>query len=165
MEKGGLLKDTFRLFRLPRFPFEWLLSVDHFPIWRQHLIYSHSNGKDLRDILVQRFSSNMVILSLFLSIEVSTLFSPSDSATEVRAALRSNDYFDMKFAIGIIIILDIILTLMAILAAFTAWAMVSAIGDKNVHYIIRSSIGLYATQLPSRMLVAATYLFLTWQVI
>lgn len=107
----------------------------------------------------------MVILSLFLSIEVSTLFSPSDSATEVRAALRSNDYFDMKFAIGIIIILDIILTLMAILAAFTAWAMVSAIGDKNVHYIIRSSIGLYATQLPSRMLVAATYLFLTWQVI
>ena len=158
----NVLSDMVRLLRLPRFPFEWLLSVDHFPIWRLHLIYSHSDGKNLRDILIQRFSSNMVILSLFLSIEVATLFSPSDAATDVRHALRDEEYSSVKFAIGIIIIFDIIITLMAILAAFTAWAMVSAIGDKNVHYIVRSSVGLYATQLPSRMLVAATYLFFTW---
>lgn len=48
------------------------------------------------------------------------------------------------------------------MATFYAWAIVSAISDSNAHAILRSSIGLYATQLPSWLIMCAIYTFFTW---
>uniref|UniRef100_A0A7R9WD00 Uncharacterized protein n=1 Tax=Pseudictyota dubia TaxID=2749911 RepID=A0A7R9WD00_9STRA len=51
------------------------------------------------------------------------------------------------------------------MATFTAWAIVSTISGNNAHCIIRSSVGLYASQMPSRFLVAAIYSFILWCVL
>lgn len=166
MKRNPSFKERFgnirKLLRLPRSPLEWFISVDHFPIWRTHLTHSHSNGGTLRKILVTRFSSIMVVLSLLLSIEVSTLYSPSDIGTEIRTALADDEFRNAKFWIGILILLDIIATFTAIIAAFTAWGMFSTVGDENIHFLMKSSIGLHSTQLPSRLLLVSAYLFFSW---
>jgi hypothetical protein len=115
--------------------------------------------------MTQRFASNMVFMSLLLSSEVGVLFSPSQPADRMRARLFAGDVDTYDFWAGLLLCISIIVTLCTLVATFTAWAIVSPINGRNAHCIIRSSVGLYATQLPSRLIVLAIYLFLSWIVV
>eukprot|EP00978_Attheya_sp_CCMP212_P020238 scaffold57656_cov61-Attheya_sp.AAC.4 len=152
------------LMKLPEWS-EYIVSVDNSPIWRRHIAWSNENGTLLRDHMTQRFASNMVFMSLLLSSEVGVLFSPSLPADRMRARLFNGDASTYDFWAGLLICISIIATLCTLVATFTAWAIVSTINAKNAHCIIRSSVGLYATQLPSRLTVLAIYLFLSWIIV
>jgi len=54
------------------------------------------------------------------------------------------------------------LTFMTLLATFTAWAIISSVSDVNARCVLRSSIGLHASGLPSKTIVLALYTCLTW---
>jgi hypothetical protein len=54
-----------------------------------------------------------------------------------------------------------LLTLLSLIALFTAWGMVNSIDEVNMHCIFRSSIGQYAAELPGRLIVCSIYAFLT----
>jgi len=146
-------------------PSEFLVTVDQKHIWRKHIAWSKPNGKDLRDYTTQRFSSNMVFLSLILAAELNVLFNGSPITTEMRAQMMQGNYGSVKHWIGYIILLSACVTITALVSTFTAWGMVSSIGDKNAHCLLRSSIGQLVTSLPSNYVVASLYLFLTWLVL
>jgi len=57
------------------------------------------------------------------------------------------------------------LTVSTLLANFTAWAILDAVSAENSHAVLRSSIGLYAAQLPARMVVLSIYCFMIWVII
>lgn len=149
---------------LPRLH-EHLVSVDHFPIWRRHVAWSRQSGINLRDQTIQRFSSNMVFMSLLLGTTVGVLFSPSKPADAMREHLFNSDYDSYDFWAGLLICFSIPLTLCTLVATFTAWAVVSVLSDSNAHCFLRSSVGLYASQLPSRLIVLSIYIFLIWMII
>lgn len=146
-------------------PIEYFVTVDHFSVWRRHLAWAKNDGGELRKCLTERFASSMVLLSLFLGAELSVLFNGSQSATLMRMHMRRQDYSEISFWIGDVIFLSVFLTLSAILSTFTAWGMVSSISDCNMHCLLRSSIGQYVTQLPSRLLVTALISFFLWVVL
>jgi len=142
---------------------EALITIDHFHVWREHIAWSKKDESSARDYMVQRFSSNMVFLSLLLGTEIGVLFSPSDPAKVVRAAISDDyNYLNPHFWVGIFLIFSVINTTLAILSSFTAWAIISSLGASNTQCVIRSTVGMYACMLPSRMLIASLYLFLIW---
>lgn len=47
-------------------PLEYFFTLDNFPLWRRHLAWAKTDGADLRNHTVQRYSSNMVFLSLMM---------------------------------------------------------------------------------------------------
>lgn len=55
---------------LPKIPLEHIVPVDQFGLWRQHQIWAINDSEQLRNLLTQRFSSNVVFLSLLLSTEI-----------------------------------------------------------------------------------------------
>lgn len=112
--------------------------------------------------MTQRFASSMVFMSLLLSAELGVLFNSSGVTTEMRAAMINHNHTDMKFYIGILVILSVFLTLFTLIATFCAWGMVSAVSSSNAHCMLRSSVGQYVTQLPSRLLVSSEYCFIVW---
>lgn len=112
--------------------------------------------------MTQRFASNMVFMSLLLGAEIQTLFNSSQITTQMRMHMRNCDYTEITFWIGVVIFLSVFLTLFTILSTFTAWGMVSSVSDSNAHCLLRSSIGQYVTQLPSRFIVAALNSFILW---
>ena len=146
-------------------PSEFLVPVDQTTLWRRHIAWAKPNGKDIRDYTTQRFSSNMVFLSLLLGSQMSTLFNSAKFSTDIRYALRDEQYGDLKFLIGCVMVLGACVTAIGLIATFTAWSMISAISDSNAHSVLRSSMGQYVTNLPSRFVVAALYLFLTMLVL
>jgi len=115
--------------------------------------------------MTQRFASNMVVLSLFLSTELSVLFSPSSPAHVVRLALADHNLRNYQFYAGLLLCCCIMLTICALVATFTAWAIVSSLSDANAHCVLRSTLGLYACQLPSRLIVSSLYVFLSWVIL
>lgn len=141
---------------------EWFFTVDGFSIWRRHLAWSFSDGKDLRDYMTQRYASCMVFMSLLLSIELNVLFNSAGVTTEVRRALMEEQHATVSFWTGIAVILSAVLTLLSLISTFTAWSMVSSISEANAHCIFRSSIGQYAAELPGRFIVGSIYSFLIW---
>eukprot|EP00566_Odontella_aurita_P013747 CAMPEP_0113529804 /NCGR_PEP_ID=MMETSP0015_2-20120614/2591_1 /TAXON_ID=2838 /ORGANISM="Odontella" /LENGTH=456 /DNA_ID=CAMNT_0000428463 /DNA_START=364 /DNA_END=1734 /DNA_ORIENTATION=+ /assembly_acc=CAM_ASM_000160 len=104
----------------------------------------------------------MTIMSLMLSGALMVLFNSSRLTSEMRQCLYDLTYDDLKFWIGLVIVASIFLILFTLTANFTAWGIVSSISKSNSHCILRSSIGQYAAQLPSQLLVSAMYSFLIW---
>lgn len=146
-------------FGIPSFPKEHAFTVDQFGIWRNHLVWSKLDAKQLRSLLTQRFSSNSVFLSLLLSAEIAILFSPSNPADTVREALKVYD-MSVAFFAGLALCLSIFVTAAGLYATFSAWAIVSTVSDLNTHGVLRSSLGLYCCTLPSRLIVCALYVFI-----
>ena len=161
-------KSYFKLFSLNN-PRDYFVTVDHFPLWRRHLVWARTmggdkkEGKELRDHMTQRFSTNMVFMGLLMSTELNILFSPCDTSTEMRLVLQSkNGHRELIFYAGVFLIISVFLTFFALLATFTAWAIISSISDSNAHCILRSRIGLTAAQLPSRLIASSIYMFFVW---
>ena len=153
-----------RLYGLPRW-YEYFVSVDNFPIWRRHLAWSHHDGDKLRDHMTQRFASNMVFMALLLTSDVAVLFSPSNPSEKMRQGLLSGNIYDLNYWAGVLVCTSLFLIFVSLVATFSAWAMVSSIAANNAHSILRSSVGLYATQLPSRTIVLSIYAFYTWAIL
>jgi hypothetical protein len=144
---------------------EYIVTVDHFSIWRRHISWAMESGKALREYMTQRYAASMVFMSLLLSAELSVLFNSAGVTTQVRQALMEERHTSVSFWAGIAIILSAVLTLLSLISTFTAWTMVSAVSDANAHCIFRSSIGQYAAELPGRFIVGSIYSFLTWLIL
>ena len=143
-------------------PHEYIITVDMKTIWRRHLAWSKHDGGELRTYMTQRFASNMTMMSLLLSAELGVLFNSSLITTTMREKMMEQDHSDLKFYIGLLITTSVFLTLACLLSTFVAWSMVSAVSSANAHAMLRSSIGQYVTQLPSRLLVSSIYCFILW---
>lgn len=144
---------------------EFVVTVDHFSIWRRHLAWAVPNGKDLREHMTQRYASSMVFMSLLLSTELQVLFNSAGVTTQMRHALLTEDYLSTGFWAGFAVIMSAFLTLLGLISTFTAWIMVSSVSDANAHCIFRSSIGQYVAELPGRFIVGSIYSFLLWLVL
>lgn len=103
----------------------------------------------------------MVFLSLLLGTDLSVLTNSSKLTTDIRQALTEEDY-GLEYAIGIVLALACCVTLVGLVATFSAWSMISAISESNCNTLLRSSMGQYVTAMPSRFVVASLYLFLVW---
>lgn len=141
-------------------PSEFFVTVDHSTTWRKHLAWSKPKGKDLRNYTTQRFSSNMVFMSLILGTEISLLFNSSEVTTDIRTQMIEANYTSLRYWIGFFILLSACVTVIALVCTHTSWGLINAIGDNNAHCLLRSSIGQYVCSLPSNFAVAALYLFL-----
>lgn len=86
-------------------------------------------------------------------------------STQIRLNLENKEYFTIKYVIGCVLILGACITVLGLVATYTAWGLISAISDTNSHAILRSSMGQYVTSLPSKFVVAALYLFLIWLIL
>eukprot|EP00591_Stephanopyxis_turris_P002696 CAMPEP_0195520310 /NCGR_PEP_ID=MMETSP0794_2-20130614/16614_1 /TAXON_ID=515487 /ORGANISM="Stephanopyxis turris, Strain CCMP 815" /LENGTH=221 /DNA_ID=CAMNT_0040649643 /DNA_START=452 /DNA_END=1117 /DNA_ORIENTATION=- len=106
----------------------------------------------------------MVFSSLLLSAAIGVLFGPSDVTETMRKNLRGEPGYNdsVQAAIGMLIIISIFFSLFALIATFAAWAIVSSLNDVNAHAVIRSSIGLYTTNLPSFLVSMAIYSQFVW---
>lgn len=155
------IQRLYHLLRLPNFS-EYFVSVDHHTIWRRHLAWSLKDGDNLRAVITARFASNLVFMSLLLGTEIGVLFSPSKPADAFRAAMKKGDYSEVDFWAAIVLCVSIGTTLSSLVANFTAWAVVGAVSPQNAHAILRSSVGLQATQLPARLVITSIYLFAGW---
>ena len=142
-------------------PREYFLTVDNTPIWRKHLSWAKTDGKELRTLLVSKFGTNMVFMSLLLGAEMNVLFNSNRLCTEMRQDMQEMN-LTPHFWCGIAIIVSVICTLFTIMTTFTSWSIVSVISDANSHALLRSSIGQYACFLPSKLIVAAIYSFIVW---
>ena len=90
------------------------------------------------------------------------LMNSSKVTTEIRQALMTEQYGELKFYIGAVLALASCVTVVGLVATYTAWSMISALSDANSNTMLRSSMGQYVTALPSRFVVASLYLFLLW---
>ena len=155
---------------------DFIISTDLSVLWRRHLVWAKKDGDNLVDIVTGRFASTMVFLSLLFSAEVGTYFSPSDITTQIRHALANvlggNDEttFDVykgsnegfQCATGIALLVSMVLTGCAIFSNYAAWGAFRGLSKQNAPIIFRSTVGLYAAQLPSRLTVVAVYSFSVW---
>ena len=139
---------------------EFFVTVDNFSIWRRHIAWAMESGIDLRAYMTQRYGSSMVFMSLLLSTELGILFNSAPVTTKVRETLREGHHDTISFWAGFMIIISALMTVLSLIATFTAWGMVSSINEANAHCIFRSSIGQYAAELPGRLTVCSIYFFL-----
>jgi hypothetical protein len=102
-------------------PSEFLVTVDHSQIWRKHVAWSKPEGQDLRNYTTQRFSSNMVFMSLILAAEINVLFNSSTVVTDIRAQMISGNYWSLEHTIGFLVLLSACVTVIALVSTFTAW--------------------------------------------
>lgn len=139
-------------------------SSDLTALWRRHLVWSHKDGKELLEIVTGRFASTQIFLSLLFAAEVGTYFSPSRIVTDVRNALRTGPYVGdpLRYATGIVLIISIILTGSAVLANYTALGVFRCLSHENAPIVLRSDVGLYAAQLPSRLTFLSIIHFFAW---
>jgi len=126
------------------------------------LAWAKENGGDLRTFMTQRFASSMVFMSFLLGTELNVLFNTCEISIHMRESLLHHSHDKLDFWIGIIIIISVFLTLLTLMTIFTAWGMVGSVSDANAHAILRSSIGMYAAELPSLLIVMALYSFVIW---
>lgn len=139
---------------------DYFQTVDQTNLWRRHVVWAKPNGKQLRDITTQRFSTISVFLSLLLTAQLGVLFNSSKITTTMRASMMEQAYFDIHYWMGAILAASSCLSVIGLVATFTAWGMIHVISDGNTHCLLRSSMGLYVTSLPPRFAVSALYLFL-----
>jgi len=110
--------------------------------------------------MTQRYGSSMVFMSLLLSTELGVLFNSAPVTSNVREALLEGNHTVIQFWAGFFIMISALLTILSLIALFTAWGMVNSIDEVNMHCIFRSSIGQYAAELPGRLIVCSIYAFL-----
>lgn len=150
-------------------PADWkghFIPVDLTAKWRRHLVWAKTgNAQQLLQVVTARFTSTSVILSLLVSAELGTFFSPSRPAEEVRTALEEDAYDTLDFWVGIALSISIFFAVVALFANFTAWSIFIVLSPENAALILRSSMGLYAAQLPSRLVVGSIYSFFGWIVL
>ncbi|CAJ1954472.1 unnamed protein product [Cylindrotheca closterium] len=144
---------------LDRF-YDHFITVDMSKRWRDHVIYSKSSGAELRQSITQRFSSSTIFLSVILSAEIGMLTSPANLSAEVRDALATSSY-TLAYWTGIVVSFATLVAIAAITANYSAYAVFAAISNENLHIIAKSSIGFYAAQLPSYLIVLVLYTFLS----
>lgn len=144
---------------------EFIVTVDHFRIWRRHVSWAMPVGDKLKDYLTQRYASSMVFLSLLLSTELNVLFNSAAVTTSVRDGLWEEEYWSIRFWTGIALMMSAVLTLFSLITTFTMWTMVSAVNPVNAPCLFRSSIGQYVFELPGRLIVGAIYSFLLWWIL
>jgi hypothetical protein len=89
-------------------------------------------------------------------------FNSSKEITEMRAYLSAQRWCTLRYWIGVVIMIDICVTILALVVTYTLSKLIASISDSNAHAMLRSSIGSYVAVLPSRFTVAALYLFLLW---
>ena len=133
--------------------------------WRRHLMWSkRDDGRVLLELVTGRFTSTLTLLSLLFSAEVGTYFSPNGLVTEVRASLKHGPGDDnmLTYMAGSVLIASIIVTASAILANYSALLLFKSVDPVNASVILRSDVGVYAAQLPSRLTVVSIYLFVFW---
>ena len=171
-------------------PWEYLVTINHSSLWQKHVAWAKPDGAHLKQYITGHYSSNMVLLSLLLTACINVFFNSSQELATMRRALggttgwhiphnhnngtaASNLLFHsfpfpsfqlppLIFWIGLILVLDIFVTLMGIIATFTLWCMIAAISDSNAHCLLRSRLGQYCMSLPPRLVVASWYIFLVW---
>lgn len=158
IDKSGAWRWKALWLGLPKMT-EHFVPVDLSGKWRQHLVWAKRDNEQLKNLVTQRFGSNSVLLSLLLSTEIGILFSPSDPAQLIRDELKTADRNTVAFWCGLFLCLGIFITLSALFANFEAWSIISSLGPDNVHAMLRSSIGLYGAQYPSRLIVLSLYCF------
>ena len=147
---------------LPRY-IEYIVSVDLTGLWRRHLVWSKKDGDDLLRIVVARYQSTTVFMSLLVSAEFGVFFSPSQVVEILRQSLSDPDEeFSLKYWTGIFLLLSIFVSISALVANFTAWQIFLVLGKQNAPIILRSSMGLYAAQLPNRLVMVSIYLLVVW---
>jgi hypothetical protein len=112
--------------------------------------------------VIARFASTTVFLSLLVSAEIGVLFSPSTIVEEVRKSLGKNETNTLEFWTGIVLCVSIFFSLSALLANFTSWSIFVVLSQENAATILRSSIGLYSAQMPSRLVISSIYVFFVW---
>jgi hypothetical protein len=122
------------------------------------------------------FNSSVELTDMRHLLQMSSSSSSSTSSTATSATATTSHleeeittimgiippHYQLRYWIGIIMLIDASVTLIALVTTFTLWGMVSSISDANTHALLRSSIGQYVTSLPSRFTVGALYLFLLW---
>jgi len=141
--------------------------LDLSTLWRRHLIWSKKDdAKVLLDIVTSRYATTLTFLSLLFSAEVATYFSPALIVTNVRATLRNGPSDEgndrLQYCAGMMLMISIIVTASAILANYNAMMLFKTVSPENASVILRSDVGVYAAQLPSRLTVLSLYIFLTW---
>jgi len=122
-------------------------------------VWANRSGEELKSVINSRFASNTIFLSLLTSTEIGILFSPSAPTDFMREQLINSAYTEWGFYAGLSLCFGVFLTICALYTNFVAWGIVANIGPKNVHAIFRSSIGMYAINLPYRLIVLSIYLF------
>lgn len=162
-ENGNTFTRLLAFFSIPKGIFEYIAPVDLNSIWRRHLVWSKKNGDDLLKINVARYTSTTVFLSLLVSAEVSTFFSPSNVVEKVRQAIQDPDQaWTLNYITGITLLVSIFISIAALVANLTAWHIFLVLSKENAAMILRSSMGLYAAQMPNRLVLLSIYLFFVW---
>ena len=140
-----------------------VVPIDLTARWRRHLVWAKTaDAAQLRQVVTARFTSATVFLTLLVSAELGTFFSPSRVVEEVRTALEDDAWSSLDFWIGIVLSASIFFATAALLANFTALSIFIVVGDAQAALVLRSSMGLYAAQLPSRLVMGSIYLFFAW---
>lgn len=101
-------------------PYEFFIPMDQTTLWRRHVAWAKPKGKDIRDYVIQRFSSNMVFLSLLLGTDMSVLMNSSKITTEIREALMLEQYDSLKFYVGALLALASCVTVVGV-SPNTGW--------------------------------------------
>ena len=146
-------------FGVPRTLYEYVVTVDLSNTFRQHLVWSKKSS-ELKELVTARYSSSTVFLSLLVSSEIGILYSPSKPADRIREALIEERYGEPEYWTGLFVCLAIFFSVAALISNFTAWSVFMSLSNENAPIILRSTLGLYAAQLPSRLVTCAIYLFL-----
>jgi len=105
------------------------------------MVWAKKDGGELLQIVTARYQSTAIVLSLLVSAEIGTFFSPSRVVSEVRVALREDATHTLEFWTGIVLMISIFFSVAALLANFTAWSIFSGLSKQNAPIILRSSIG------------------------
>ena len=105
--------------------------------------------------------SNVLLFSNMVKKPTGVFFSPAEIVNQVRQALKDGD-LNLKFFAGIALNISFVFSLSALIANVTAWAIFVVLSKPNASTILRSSLGLYAAQLPNRLVLLSFYLFLVW---
>jgi hypothetical protein len=105
------------------------------------MVWAKKDGGELLQIVTARYQSTAIVLSLLVSAEIGTFFSPSRIVSEVRVALREDERTTLEFWTGIVLIISIFFSVAALIANFTAWSIFSGLSKQNAAIILRSSIG------------------------
>lgn len=142
---------------------EHVVSADLTALWRRHLVWSKKDGDELLRIVVARYTSTTVFLTLLVSAEIGVFFSPSEVTQVIREALSDpEEEYSLIYWTGIFLLISIFVSVSALVANFTAWQIFLVLSKQNAAIVLRSSMGLYAAQLPSRLVMISIYLLFVW---
>lgn len=144
-------------------------------LWRVHLIYAKRDGKELLDATSHQYATLSTMISLLIATQMAMLFSNAGEAGTVRDALASKEVGKVAFWAGIFLFLGPVCSISALMAILTGWSINVAIGSRNAHAVLRSSLYLYARSRPTQLALLSIYIFVitvalfffvvaTWQV-